>query len=237
MPTISGFYNNVVVGALRAAGQIEHWDRGAINPSGFRHHESGQYRSDAKKQIALCGGFKAQKESGVAIDFGEVILPNGSFMTDTIPITFNLGEVNSHKDSFFNKMVNDKSIGQDFKAFNMRFWLGSLSAFSGMPQPTFYFRNSAEWKRGYSLGILDPGVAILPTGMPNNNVFSKAPSTVFISGNFIEKEFSHFIYVRGVFPSGTYPLGTYGGLGKKTFTFKFSYDWTKKDANVLNTDL
>jgi len=239
----SGFYVDTVIGRLRAAGQIEHWDRNSINPSGYRHHESGQYKAFAK--LGLIGGFTAQKESGVAINFGQLVVPdNSGFMTDTVPITFNLGEVNSHPSSFFNKMVDDKNVGVDFKAFNMRFWQGTLVAFSGLPTPTFYFRNSAEWRQGYMLqpltssGTLMSGVQVVPSSMPDcdPNVLAKSPDSIFVSGNFIEKEISHFLYVRGIFPSGNHILGIYGGLGEKTFTFRFSYDWTIKDANVLSTD-
>lgn len=239
MPVVSGFYPDTVVGRLRAAGQVEQWFTDGLDPSGYRHHESGHYLAGAKQLVALCGGFTAQKESGVAINFGEIVVPDISgFMTNTVPITFNLGEINSHPSSFFNIMVSDASVGQDFKAFNMRFWMGSLSAFNGMPQPTFYYRNSAQWRQGYILDPLSPFAVVIPSSMPvtGANVFSKSPDSIFVSGNFADSEFSHFIYVRGVFPSGTYTLGTYGGLGQKTFTLRFSYDWTDIDANVNEED-
>lgn len=242
----SGFFPTTVVGMLRAAGQVEQWDRNAIDPTGFRHHESGEYRPDAKKLVALCGGFTAQMESGVAINMGQIVLPppTSGFKTDTVVLTFNLGEVNSHPDSFFDQMVAASSVGPNFKAFNMRFWEGSLSAFSGLPRPTFYFRNSATWRRGYTLdpltssGTLHSGVFILPSSMPDCDMLIKAkdPEVVFVSGNFKEPEICHFLYVRGIFPSGNYPLGTYGGLGLKTFTFKFSYDWTSIDAHVIDPE-
>jgi len=242
----SGFFPTIIIGSLRAAGQIEQWSRNSIDPTGYRHHESGEYKTDAKRLVALCGGFTAQKESGVAINLGQIIIPDNSsgFMSETAVLTFNLGEVNSHPSSFFNQMIDASSVGTNFKAFNMRFWEGNLIAFSGLPQPTFYFRNSATWRRGYILDPIDAsgnpnsGIFVLPSSMPDcsPNVFSKSPDSVFVSGNFLENEFSHFLYVRGVFPSGNYPLGTYGGLGLKTFTFKFSYDWTERTANVLDPE-
>lgn len=236
---VSGFFENSVVGALRAAGQILQWNIDQVSPSGWRHHESGQYKPGAK--TGLVGGFTAQKESGIAIDFGQINIAESGFYTDTVALTFNLGEVNSNSDSFFNQMVANSSVATNFKAFNMRIWVGSLSAFSGQPQPTFYFRNSADWRRGYHLFPSDSGVSVLPSSMPTSqNVLSKGDNDVFVSGNFLEKQFSHFIYIRALFPSGTigqgkdYALGTYGGLGQGDFTLKFSYDYTNIDSLVKN---
>jgi hypothetical protein len=240
----SGFFSDQVVGALRAPGQILQWQVRSVNPSGWRHHESGVLKPDAKL-VPFCGGFTAQKESGVPVDFGQILFDASGFATPTIPITFNLGEVNSHPDSYFNLMVADGSVSSDFKAFNMRFWVGNLDAFAGLPQPTFYFQNSAEWRRRFRLepfvsGIealgLAAGVSVVPSSMPLSgpNVFAKSPDSPFISGSFQEKEMSHFLYVKGVFPSGNYPLGTYGGLGQGDFTLKFSYDYTSLDANIIN---
>lgn len=240
---VSGFYSNQVIGSLRAGGQISQWNHNSVNPSGHRHHESGVFKADAK-YVPFRGGFTAQKESGVAIDFGQVLASNSGFQTDAVILTFNLGEVNSHTDSYFNKMVDASSIGTNFKAFNMRFWVGNLTAFSGIPNPTFYFLRSSEWREDFDFqpfisGIqmlgLSSGVQQLPLIMPEDqNIYAKTNEIVFISGNFKEKEFTEFIYIRGVFPSGNYLLGTYGGLGLNTFTFKFSYDYTDINANVIN---
>lgn len=229
----SGFYPTFVLGQLRAPGEIIDWSRNEIDPSGFRHHASGHYKSAARQN--LVGGFTAQMESGHALSFGSPIVVQSGFKTETAVFTFNLGEVNSHIDSYFNEMVAASSVG-NFKAFGFRLWKGNLSAFIG-PDPELYFRNSAEWRRGYILEKNHSGVLVLPSSFPTYpNIFAKIDDLSYISGAFKEKEFTHFIYMRGFFPSGNYVLGTYGGLGQSDFTINFSYDYTALDANVNYPD-
>lgn len=235
---MSGFFSNQVVGPLRAPGQIQQWDRDQKNPATLRHWESGNYKPDAK--IGLVGGFTAQLESGRALDFGESVPESGGFLTEMAVITFNMGEVNSHPDSFFDQMVAASSVATNFKAYNMKLWVGDLTAFtsvSGLPAPTFFYRTSPTWIRGLSFNPGDANVFVLPSAMPaSGNIFNEG-TDVFISGAYKDAEFTDFVYLRGQFPSGSFPLGTYGGLGLGTFTFKFSYDYTNIDANVLRSDL
>jgi hypothetical protein len=234
MATESGFYSTEVIGRLRAPGQVEQWDKVRLDPSGYRHHESGQYKADSKVLPTLVGGFTAQKESGVPLDFGSIYIEESGFRTNTAVFTFNQGEVNSHPNSYFNEMVAASSVGE-FKAFNMRLWQGNLDAFSGLPQPTLYYRNASQWIQNYDLQPSDSGVLILPSSMPlTQNIFSKHPDDFAVSGNFREAEFTHFIYMKGFFPSGSYQLGTYGGLGLDTFTINFSYDYTDLEAFISN---
>ncbi len=237
MTAISGFFTDSVLGPLRPPAQIEQWDKDANDPFGFRHWESGNYKPDAK--IGLVGGFDAQFESGIVLNFGQTEISDVGFFTDTIVFTFNLGEVNSHPDSFFDQMIVASSVGTNFKAFNMKFWVGDLTAFTatGIAIPIFHMRQSSGWLKGFNVTPAGPSVEIVPSSLPSSgNVFSKM-SSVFISGVYQDIELSNFIYLRGQFASGVTPLGTYGGLGDKTFTFNFSYDWTNIDANVLISDL
>jgi hypothetical protein len=223
---------------LRAPGQVLQWRPANVDPSGLRHWESGNYRADAK--VGFVGGFDAQFESGMALDFGSVNAEDAGFLTDTIALTFNMGEVNTHVDSFFDQMVAVSSVGTNFKAFNMKFWVGDLTAFSatGVPTPIFHMAKSADWIRNKHVAPNGPGVEIVPSSLPaSGNVLARSPSTVFVSGVYKDLEFSHFIYLAGEFPSGAFPLGTYGGLGQQDFTFKFSYDYTDIFANVKASDL
>jgi hypothetical protein len=178
-------------------------------------------------------------ESGRALDFGQVNTDDAGFLSDTVVITFNLGEVNSNIDSFFNEMVSASSVATNFKAFNMKFWQGNLSAFvdvSGIPKPTFHYFTSPTWSRGLQIIPGDSNVFILPSSLPTSgNIFNN--TNVFISGAYKNAEFSDFIYLRGQFPSGNYTLGTYGGLGVRTFTFRLTYDYSNINANILETDL
>lgn len=248
--TGSGFFPNTVIGPFRAAGQIEQWDLTKPDPSGFRHWESGQYKPSAKGIFdlpidgskppdALVGGFQAQKESGTALDFGQTTIEDTGFITNTIAITFNLGEVNFNTASYFNIMVSDDTVGTEFKAANLRFWIDSQAAFSGY-NPRFYFLTSNAWSGSFVMTSGTPGAIPLPSSMPGTqNVFVDHNSDVFVSGSYRETELTHFMYVMAEFPNEPdgYVLGTYGGLGSGTFTFKFSYDWTGIDANVRLTDL
>lgn len=257
----SGFFTNEVLGHLRPTAQIIQWDLLAPNPSGRRHVESGSYRKTAHLQN--CGGFTAQQESGVALDFGSRQIPGGGsgFTTSTVAITFNMGELNKNPRSRFDQLFNNGSGtgSEDLTAFNFRLWMGELSAFNDVAysgasktpvsvKPVFHYRESAEWRGRYELELLESsgvgsgtptsGVNIVPSGMPDcPNVFSRGDE-VMVSGAFIDREFSNFVYMRGFFPdlpSGQlYKLGTYGGLGENTFTTKFSYDYTRRDSNIID---
>ncbi len=237
MTAISGFFTDTVLGPLRPPAQIQQWDRDANDPFGFRQWESGNYKPNAK--IGLVGGFDAQFESGTVLNFGESTTNDSGFLTDTVVFTFNFGEVNSHPDSFFDQMVAASSVGTNFKAFNIRLWRGSVSAFTSasVPTPVFHFLQSSGWKRGFSVTPGGADTSVVPTSIPpSGNIFANQTG-VFISGVYQDVSFSNFIYMRGKFPAGAFTLGTYGGLGESTFTFNFSYDWTDINAAVLVSDL
>lgn len=244
MPLSSGFYPTEIQGRLRPPAQIEQWNIARPNPSGLRHWESGVYKPSAKGTTRLAadglrGGFQAQLESGVAIDFGKANVDNNGFYSNTICLTFNLGEINTHPDSFFNLATG---VDTWFKAFNIKFWVNEISALSGIcggsGTPTFYYLTSADWRRNLKLRSTTTGAQVVPSSLPSSqNLFSKGESTVFVSGVYTEQEFSHFLYIVGKFPSGcNYPLGTYGGSGQGTFTWRFTYDWTNITAAVRSTD-
>lgn len=261
MPTTSGFFLTAVSGYLRPSAQIVQWNIAAPNPSGLRHVESGAIKRTAN--LDNRGGFTAQMESGVAIDYGNIFIQDGSgFETDTVALTLNFGQVNENELSRFDRMWNNGSgtAATNLVGFNFRFWVGELNAFdnavnSGTStvsvRPSFYFRESAEWRRNYALTLTEAsggvpgnpqvpvsGVFVLPSSMPDfPNIYSRERD-ISISGAFVDREFTNFIYTRAFFPqlpSGqNYRLGTYGGLGEKTFRLKFSYDYTAFDANIRN---
>lgn len=233
MSNPSGFYPTEVIGKLRPAANVLSWDRDYVDPSGYRHRESGIYKPDAK--IGNMGGFPAQHESGVALSFGEVQPVTAGFYTETAIITLNLGEINGNPASYFN--LAQDNVGANLKIFNLKFWLASSGAFSSKGyKPTFYYLPAKTWDRGRQIRSTTPGVAVVPLSMPaSQNIFSKN-NNIYISGCYKDLEFSHYIYIVGKFPAGTYELGEYGGLGSGNFIFKLSYDWTDKDATTLVGD-
>ncbi len=229
--SVSGFYPTSVIGHLRAPGQVIIWNTGRPDPSGWRQWESGVYRPSAK--IGWAGGFQAQKESGVVIDFGDIYADDAGFYTNTACLTFNLGEVNNNKNSFFNI---PNTIGTGFKAYNMRFWIENSGAFNGY-SPKFYFKTYRTWQGNFNLRSTTPGVQEVPHSLPSSyNIQAKA-NTIFVSGTYLEVEFSHFIYVVGKFPAGSYTLGKYGGLGIGNFKFRMTYDYTDIGARVYPADV
>ena len=231
MTAVSGFYKNTVVGKNRAAGQVIVWDLGKPNPSGWRQWESGVYKPSAK--LGWAGGFQAQKESGVVVNFGEVYANDNGFYTDTVCLTFNLGEVNNNPASFFNI---PNTIGTNFRAYNFKFWIANSGAFTGY-SPKFYYKSYRTWQNNLALRSTTPGAAIVPNSLPAaQNIWTKN-GLVYVSGSYLEKEFTHFIYVVGKFPAGSYTLGTYGGLGTGDFRMRLTYDWTALGANVYSTDV
>lgn len=237
MTAISGFFTDTVLGPLRPPAQIQQWDRDQNDPFGFRHWESGNYKPDAK--IGLVGGFDAQFESGTVLNFGETITNDNGFLTDTVVFTFNFGEVNSNVDAFFDQMVAASSVGTNFKAFNMRLWVGNVNAFTSksVPVPEFHFLQSSGWLKGFNVTPGGPNTSVVPTSIPPSGNILANNTGVFISGVYQDVSFSNFIYLRGQFPAGSFALGTYGSLGEDSFTFNFSYDWTDINAAVLISDL
>lgn len=230
----SGFFATGVVGNLRPPVQITQWNIDGPNPSGWRQVESGVYKPISK--LYWVGGFTAQRESGVALDMGDVIVNKNQateFYTDTVCFTVNQGEVNSNPDSFFD---NASGISIGMKIYGMRFWLHNHDAISGY-NPTFYFIGHRTWHQGLHLTSGTAGIQEVSTSLPTSQNIYKNASDIFISGVFRDKQISDFIYLVGLFPSGTYTLGTYGGLGSGNFTFRLSYDWTDASANVVPADL
>ncbi len=231
--SVSGFYPASVTGCLRAPGEVIAWDLGKPDPSGHRQWESGVYKPSAK--IGWAGGFQAQQESGVVVDFGDVYVNDtAGFYTDTVCLTFNLGEVNGNPASFFNLIPTE--IGTDFKAYDFRFWIANSGAFTGY-SPKFYYKTYRTWQGNLALRSDTAGVAEVPNSLPAaQNVFTKN-GKIYTSGSYNEVEFTHFIYVVGKFPPGTYVLGTYGGLGSGNFRFRTTYNYTDINANVYSTDV
>lgn len=244
MPITSGFFPGAVSGKLRAAGQIEQWNETKPSPVGFRHWESGAYKPAAKGSTrlladGLVGGFAAQKESGVAADFGDVLISDSGFITPTLTLTFNLGEINAHPDSFFNLMVADGSVSSVFKAFNMRFWIEDDTAFRGKDyHPEWFYLQQSGWSRNLVMTSGTVGALPMPSSLPDaQNIFVNG-TDIFSSGSYVEAEVSNFISVVGHFPlrASGYDLGTYGGLGIGDFQFKMSYEWTDQEAITRDTD-
>lgn len=233
MPLASGFYPTVVIGKLRPPAIITQWNIDSLDPSGYRHWMSGQYKPDAKR--AIIGGFTAQRESGTFLNFDEVYVNSSGFYTNTTVFTFNFGEVNTHPSSFFNLA---SGIGTNFKGFNVRFWIDNKTAFSGY-NPIFYYLTSQAWRQGLHLKSNTIGVQVVPSSLPaTQNIPTSSDNQVFISGVYQDREFSHYIYTVGKFPSGiNYVLGTYGGQGSNDFLWRISYDWSSINANILPMDI
>ena len=241
----SGFFAGSVSGALRAPGQIEQWNETRPSPIGFRHWESGANKASAKgfsrlDPDGLVGGFTAQKESGRAAEFGNTFVSESGFVTPTLTLTFNLGEVNTHPDSFFNIMVSDGSVSDQFKAFNMRFWIDNDSVFRDKGyQPQWFYIQRSGWIRNFTMTSGTAGALPLPSSLPDSqNIFVNG-TDIFASGAYRDAAFSNFIHVVGHFPplsSGTYDLGTYGGIGTSGFKFRLSYEWTGIEALTRVTD-
>ena len=231
--SISGFYQGFVIGDLRPPAQVIQWNPSMPSPSGIRHWESGLYKPTAK--IGFRGGFNAQGETGDIINFGEIYIADSGFYTDTIVLTMNMGEVNKHPDSFFDSAVG---IATNFKQFNLRFWLHNIDSIAQY-NPIFYYLQSAEWRRRFVLRPSFPGTLVVPSSMSDTQILFVRNDEIFMSGAYKDKEFSNFLYIVGLFPSGINPfvLGTYGGESMNNFVWRFSYDYTAINANVLPGDL
>ncbi len=238
----SGFYSDQVCGALRPSVQIGEWFHiGKPDPEPFRHIESGVFKPSAKNPTSaqdlsanfLRGGFRAQSQSGIPIDFGEVIPTSGSsFLTKTVALSLNMGEINLDPRSFFSTLHASSGVGDNFRAYNFRFFANNLNVFNqNTSLPTFYYQMSSGWIPNYSVNTAT--ACVVPSGLPDvQNVLVKG-TEIAISGSHNNADFTNYIYLAAEFPNDTYRLGTYGVSG---FQFKFSYDYTSAGAVVRPTD-
>ena len=98
MSSLSGFYASTVVGDMRPPALTAHWRVGRNDPSGFRHRESGNFKTGARVQSV--GGMSIQNITTNLLDFGSTVAStSGWFYSNTAVLTLNMGEVNTHTDS------------------------------------------------------------------------------------------------------------------------------------------
>lgn len=229
MSSSSGFFPNLVVGNLRPVAQVLQWRKNRPDPTGFRHIESGLFVASAK--VGNVGGFTAQNKTLNLLDFGETVANDASgFNSNTTILTVNLGELNSNPNSFFNAL---SGAADNFKLFNVRFWMPDKSVFNALSGADFYYKTFETWQRGLSLNTSTPGILVVPSSLPDTFNIRFRNQTQFASGAFTDGEFSNFIYLFGNFtgmPSSG--LGTYDN----NFKFRFTYDWTDQGAEVLPGD-
>jgi hypothetical protein len=135
MVVTSGFFPDLVVGDLRPPVEIVQWNQGLPEAVPLRHIESGQSVGSAR--IGPVGGFDAQNISFNILNFGEAVVADSGFLSDTVVLTLNQGEVTDHVDSLF---AAASGISTEFKVFNIRFWLTNKSAFNILDKADFYFR-------------------------------------------------------------------------------------------------
>lgn len=231
MPSLSGFYENQVVGDVRPPAQATHWRIDRPDPSGYRHRESGVYKPSSK--VRLVGGMDIQAITLNTLDFGNVSYTSSGWMhTDTLAITLNQGEVNSNTSSYF---YNMSGVNQDYKLFNMKFWMPYQTAFSGFDSTTFYYKTTRGWLRGDALTRDSAGITVVPSSLPSSPNIYAGNDVLFVSGVHKDVGYSHYLYLFGAF-SGSAPLGTYGTPASDDFLFRITYDWTNKEAAVLDTD-
>ena len=105
------------------------------------------------------------------------------------------------------------------------------TAFSGLsPQPYIQMLPSGVWRRNLYLPSGAYGAYEVPRTLPELPNISRIDGEPWMSG--VGHERSQIIYASIVFPEGTYAVGRYGGLGSNNLRWRFTYDWTDKDAHI-----
>jgi len=192
------------------------WDTSKVDPSGYRHIDSGVYKPGAKSD--LIGGFDSNQSSGVALNVltQTDLTPSATVVGGTKALTVSLG---LPADSHFSS-ANAGAVGSSLRIYNIKMWLNDKSDLtaSGVT-PTLYYRSDSSWTKGIALTSASSGVAAFP-----ETEGSGISLGVVNSGN-ADLEITNYVYTFLELPSGTYEQGVLGGLGGG-YEIRVSYDFT-----------
>ena len=188
------------------------WDISKNDPSGYRTIESksSPYYPSAKKN--MIGGFDAQNESGVSINFGEIPENLSSdFTSDVKCMTI---QTSNASGIYFDQAT---SISSNIPISNTKVWLADQTDIitSGIDLKIWY-KEDANWLKNTTMTSGSSGVSLFPTSE------ASAINLGDIGSGVSESNISNYIYMIATLPSGAYNRGGLGGLGSN-WNFKVSY--------------
>lgn len=188
------------------------WDISKNDPSGYRTIESksSPYYPSAKKN--MIGGFDAQNESGVSINFGEIPEDLSSdFTSDVQCMTI---QTSNASGIYFDQAT---SISSNIPISDTKVWLADQTDIttSGIDLKIWY-KEDANWLKNTTMTSGSSGVSLFPTSE------ASAINLGDIGSGVSEFNISNYIYMIATLPSGAYNRGGLGGLGSN-WNFKVSY--------------
>ncbi len=192
------------------------WDTSKLDPSGYRHVESGAYRPAAKSD--LIGGFNKQAESGVALNLATLtdLNPSSTVVGDTKALTVSLGAPSGQ--NFDNATAGD--IVDGLRVYNIKMWMNDTSDVSASGiNPTVYYRTDSAWTKDIALTSASSGVQAFPISEASGISLGSVESTLE------DSEITSYVYLFVELPSGAYNQGVVGGLGGG-YEIRVSYDFT-----------
>lgn len=207
------------ISQARPAATIWEWDTTKVDPTGYRHIESGLYKPAAKTQVI--GGFSAQNEaSGVLSLLSQADLSPSSDVTGgTKCVTVSVSDPNG---LYFDTAT--ESIAEDRGIYNAMMWMNDTSALSASGiSPTVHYRKQSTWEKDIALASGTSGVAPFPTNL------GSAISLGDINSRMTDSEISNYVYMFVELPSGTYGPGTVGG-SSGGFSVRVTYDFSGEGA-------
>lgn len=192
------------------------WDTSKLDPSGYRHVESGAYMPAAKSD--LIGGFNKQAESGVALNLATLtdLNPLSTVVGDTKALTVSLGAPSGQ--NFDNATAGD--IVDGLRVYNIKMWMNDTSDVSASGiNPTVYYRTDSAWTKDIALTSASSGVQAFPISEASGISLGSVESTLE------DSEITSYVYLFVELPSGAYNQGVVGGLGGG-YEIRVSYDFT-----------
>lgn len=188
------------------------WDLTKNDPSGYKHIESpsSPYFPEAKQN--LIGGFDAQGESGVALDFGRfAVEPTGDQTSSVKAITLQMADASG---IYFD---NASGVRRGLGITNAKLWLADETDIttSGV-DINLWYQTSGTWLKNHTMTSGSVGVLPFPTSE------ATAINLGNVSSSIANSSSSDYVYLIATLPSGTYSKGQLGGLGNN-WNLRVSY--------------
>jgi len=217
----SGIYHNKIIGALRPKIMcVQYRPDIVFGPSGWNLILPSGH-DDVEQLAGSCPAISIEP-SGF-LNYGSGITP----ITEPHWVSRTIAFLYMPKADY-----DDSRINNHITIFNMKLWLESDAAFSGIsPRPYIQILPSGKWKRNLFLGSGWYGAYEIPRSIPSGQNIYRWDGCPWLSGIGLNQH-TQIIYSSIIFPSGEHAVGQYGGLGVGTFRFRFTYDWTDEFARI-----
>jgi hypothetical protein len=217
--TQSGIYQAVIIGDLRPKIMCLQFHPGVILGPRTWNIILPSGHSDVEQLAGSCPFIPIEPSGFLNFGSGLNVVESGGFVSRTAAFIF------------MPRFDEASGISSNISVFNMKLWLETYTAFSGLAEePYVQMLPSGVWRRNLILESGAYGAYEVPHTLPDDPNVMRIDGAPWMSG--VGQERSQIIYSSLIFPSGEYQVGRYGGLGTGTFRWRFTYDWTARDAHI-----